>query len=149
VTHDESARRVTSGRLPLASRTLPVFVDHPLAGVGIGAQPWASSQREGAKRRESRNTSHTTPFTVAAELGLLGLAAYGAFLFGAARGAFLVRRREQALGLALVATLTVLAVHSLFYSGFFEDPLTWLVPGLAGSCLAVRGGAPPRGALPP
>ena len=40
-------------------------------------------------------------------------------------------RRDQALGLALGASLLGLFVHALFYSGFLEDPLTWLVIGLA------------------
>jgi peptidoglycan/LPS O-acetylase OafA/YrhL len=38
-----------------------------------------------------------------------------------------VRRREQALGLALAASFVALFVHALFYSGFLEDPITWLV----------------------
>jgi len=32
-------------------------------------------------------------------------------------------------------------VHSLFYSGFFEDPVTWLVLGVASSFLAARAGS--------
>ena len=38
-----------------------------------------------------------------------------------------MRRRDQALGLALAASFLALFVHALFYSGFLEDPLTWLV----------------------
>jgi hypothetical protein len=72
-----------------------------------------------------------TPLTVAAELGLLGLAAYAGFLLGALRAAFLAMRRDRALGLSLLAVFTILLVHSLAYSGFFEDPLTWGVLGLA------------------
>jgi O-antigen ligase len=138
VTWDESSRRATSGRLPLVSLTLPVFADYPVAGVGIGAQARASSRLEGARERKRRNVSHTTPLTVAAELGLLGLAAYAAFLFGAVRGAFLAMRRTRALGLSLLVAFTVLVVHSLFYSGFFEDPLTWGVLGLTAACLSLR-----------
>ena len=85
----ESSKRVSSDRLPLVSLTWPIFVDHPVAGVGIGAQNLASSRLEGA-REGARTSSHTTPLTVAAELGVLGLAAYAAFLFGAARASFLV-----------------------------------------------------------
>lgn len=130
----ESSKRVSSDRLPLVSLTWPIFVDHPVAGVGIGAQNLASSRLEDAGGR--KNASHTTPLTVAAELGVLGLAAYAAFLFGAARSSFLSFRRDRALGLALIGSLTVLVVHSLAYSGFFEDPFTWFVLALAGGCLA-------------
>ncbi|MGH3013849.1 MAG: O-antigen ligase family protein [Gaiellaceae bacterium] len=135
VTWDESSRRATSGRLPLVELTLPVFADHPVAGVGIGAQPRASSRLEDARERVRRNVSHTTPLTVAAELGLLGLAAYAGFLVAALRSSFLAMRRDRALGLSLLAVFTVLVVHSLAYSGFFEDPLTWGTLGLAAASL--------------
>jgi uncharacterized membrane protein len=29
-------------------------------------------------------------------------------------------------------------VHALFYSGFFEDPITWFVLGVASSFLVAR-----------
>jgi hypothetical protein len=131
----DSVRQATSDRWGLASRTLPVFRDHPVVGVGIGAQAVASSKLEGARRIETRNVSHTTPLTVAAELGLLGLAAYIAFLASAARGSVLVLRREPALGLSLLGALVLLVVHSLAYSGFFEDPFIWFVVGLAAASL--------------
>jgi O-Antigen ligase len=131
----DSVRQATSDRWGLASRTLPVFRDHPVVGVGIGAQPVASSELEGARRRETRNVSHTTPLTVAAELGVLGLAAYLAFLLGAARGSVLVLRKEPALGLSLLGALVLLTTHSLAYSGFFEDPFIWFVVGLAAASL--------------
>src|SRR5918996_3644392 len=138
VTWDESSRRASSGRLPLVELTLPVFADHPVAGVGIGAQARASSRLEEARERVRRNVSHTTPLTVAAELGLLGLAAYAGFLFAAGRSSFLAMRRDRALGLSLLAVFTILVVHSLAYSGFFEDPLTWGALGLAAASLRLR-----------
>ena len=46
---------------------------------------------------------------------------------GGARIIEAVRRLDPALGLALGASLLALFVHALFYSGFLEDPLTWLV----------------------
>ena len=137
VAKDESVRRVTSGRIPLASLTLPVFLDHPGIGVGIGAQPRASRRLDDARPAKSKNVSHTTPLTVAAELGAVGLALYLAFLVSTVRAALLAMRRDRALGLALLATFTVLVVHSLFYSGFFEDPFTWAIVGLAAAALAL------------
>jgi O-Antigen ligase len=135
VSWDESSRRATSGRLPLVELTLPVFADHPVAGVGIGAQARASSRLEDARERVRRNVSHVTPLTVAAELGLLGLAAYAGFLFAAGRSSLLAMSGDRALGLSLLAVFTILVVHSLAYSGFFEDPLTWGALGLAAASL--------------
>jgi len=69
--------------------------------------------------------------------------------------AVLLRRRDRALGIGLGAVFLVLFVHSLFYAGFFEDPLTWGVLGVAGAVLAVpapvteRAAATPRGAAAP
>ena len=39
-------------------------------------------------------------------------------------------------GVGLAAVFLVLGVHSLLYAGFFEDPLTWGVIGLACAALA-------------
>ena len=49
-----------------------------------------------------------------------------------------MRRRDQALGLGLAATLLALVVHSLFYSGFLEDPVTWAVLAVASSFVLAR-----------
>ena len=49
-----------------------------------------------------------------------------------------VRRIDPALGLGLGAVLLALFVHSLSYSGFFEDPVTWLALGLGSSFLLAR-----------
>ena len=50
-----------------------------------------------------------------------------------------VRRRNTALGLTLAAVFVALFVHSLFYSGFFEDPITWVAVALAASFLVYNG----------
>jgi hypothetical protein len=42
-----------------------------------------------------------------------------------------LRRRDETLALALGVSLLGLFTHALFYSGFLEDPLTWLVLGIA------------------
>ena len=65
--------------------------------------------------------------------------AYGMFialLGGATALIRRVRRENEALGLGLAATLLALVVHSLFYSGFFEDPITWTVLAVA-SCFVL------------
>jgi len=86
----------------------------------------------------TRFVSHTTPLTIAAELGILGLIAYVALLGGAAALIERVRRIDPALGLGLAAVLLALVVHSIAYSGFFEDPVTWLVLAVAASFVLSR-----------
>ena len=58
----------------------------------------------------------------------------------------LLRDRDVALGLSLGAVLLTLFVHALAYSGFFEDPVTWLTLGIGAAYLAapvaVRATAP-------
>jgi hypothetical protein len=132
---DRSARDVTSGRSRLVDVTLEAFKERPIAGVGVGGQPRASSEIV-EKGSPSRNASHTTPLTVLAELGVVGFALYTWLLAAVAWALFLVARADRAFGVGLAAVFLVLVVHSLLYAGFFEDPLTWGVIGLACAVLA-------------
>ena len=75
-----------------------------------------------------------------AELGIVGLVLYALLLVGSAKALLRTFRLEAAFGLALASVFVALFVHSLFYSGFFEDPVTWLVLGVASSFLAARAG---------
>src|SRR3954468_24567243 len=129
-TSNGSHNRVTSGRSRLVHVTAVVFRDHPLVGVGVGAQPKASQTDSHSRQGARRDASHTTPLTVAAELGLVGIAAYLAFLAGSALTLLEAARRRPEIGLAAGAVFFVVFIHSLSYSVFFEDPLMW-------GCLAV------------
>jgi Kef-type K+ transport system membrane component KefB len=123
-------------------------VHHPLAGVGLGGQP-SESQKLADRFAPLQNfVSHTTPLTVAAELGAIGFILYLGLLAGGAWTLELVRRRHQALGLSLAAVFAGLFVHSLAYSGFFEDPITWLVLAVASAFLAQPSPAPQEAAPP-
>jgi len=124
-TSNGSHNRVTSGRSRLIHVTAVVFRDHPLVGVGVGAQPKASRTDAHSRQGARRDASHTTPLTVAAELGLVGIAAYVAFLVGSALTLLAAARRRPEIGLAASAVFFVVFVHALSYSGFFEDPLMW------------------------
>jgi O-antigen ligase len=135
---DESAQRATSDRSRRVEVTLDVFADRPVAGVGVGSQPRASQQRAERPGPVANYVSHTTPLTVAAELGALGFVLYALVLAAAVWLVEQVRRRDAALGLTLGAVLLALFVHSLFYSGFFEDPITWLALAIGASFLASR-----------
>jgi hypothetical protein len=143
---DKSAREVTSDRSRRIDLTVEVFRDHPLRGAGLGAQPTESQARSEQGGAPSRFVSHTTPLTVAAELGVLGLVFYLAFLAGAAVLVERVRRRDPTLGLALAAVLLALFVHSIAYSGFFEDPITWVAVAAASAFIA-SGGIQTSGAI--
>jgi O-antigen ligase len=137
---NDSARKFTSDRSRLVAVTWKVFRNHPVAGVGVGGQPKASREEAARRLAASRNRSHTTPLTVAAELGVLGILAYLAFLAGAARALLAVIERNRALGLGLAAVFLTLLIHSLFYAGFFEDPITWGALAVAGAALAAQSG---------
>jgi hypothetical protein len=136
-----STARVTSDRSRRVSLTAQVFKQHPLVGVGLGSQPRASQGVSKNGGPPSLFVSHTTPLTVASELGIVGLVLYTALLVGAARSLRRAFRLEAAFGLALAAVFVALFVHSLFYAGFFEDPVTWLVLGVMSSFLAARAGS--------
>jgi O-Antigen ligase len=130
-----SLNQITSDRTQRVEDTVRVIGDHPVAGVGLGGQARASRDAVGSDRPAAAFVSHTTPLTVAAELGAIGLALYVWLLVGGARAIAAVRRLDEGLGLAMGAAFLGLFVHALFYSGFLEDPLTWLVLGLAAAYL--------------
>jgi hypothetical protein len=142
---NDSARKFTSDRSRLVAVTWKVFRNHPLAGVGVGGQPKASREEAAQRLSASRNRSHTTPLTVAAELGVVGILVYLAFLAGAARALLSVANRARALGIGLAAVFLTLLIHSLFYSGFFEDPITWGVLAIAAAALAAPARLDARG----
>jgi putative inorganic carbon (HCO3(-)) transporter len=127
---DESAGRITSDRSRRANLTAEVFLDHPLVGVGIGGHASATAEIAPGDRPEEDYVSHTTPLTIAAELGLIGILAYLALMGGSVLLLDRVRRVNEALGVGLAAVFVSLFVHALFYGGFFEDPVAWLVLGV-------------------
>jgi O-antigen ligase len=128
-------------------------VPPPVAGVGVGGFRHAYAERLRLKGKEPKTAaSHTTPVTVAAETGVVGLAFFGWLVVALLVQAF--RRRRETL--ALVSGLALLAVlcHSLFYAAFFEDPMTWGLMGLTALALPAvapareRAPAEPREAVP-
>jgi O-antigen ligase len=131
VADGESLNRITSDRTNRVEDAVRVIEEHPLVGVGIGGQPRASRRLAGSQRPTPNFVSHTTPLTVFAELGVIGLALYAWLLAGGAWLIVKVWRRDEALGLALGVCFVGLFVHALFYSGFLEDPITWLVIAVA------------------
>jgi O-antigen ligase len=131
----DDLNKITSDRTERVEDTVRVIEDEPVIGVGIGGQPRASRELLDSDRPTPTFVSHTTPLTVAAELGAIGLALYVWLLAGGVRLIGDVHRRDAAFGLALGASFLALFVHALFYSGFLEDPITWLVLGVAAGWL--------------
>jgi hypothetical protein len=132
----DTLSHLTSDRSDRIEDTVRVIEEHPVTGVGIGSQPRASRELAGSDRPTPSFVSHTTPLTVAAELGAIGLALYLWLLVGGGRAIAEVLRRNEGLGLALGASFLGLFAHALFYSGFLEDPITWVVLGVAAGWLA-------------
>jgi O-antigen ligase len=144
--------RVTSGRANLVGEGIRITRDHPLLGVGAGGFSREYQRRLHIPGKDpKRVASHTMPVTVAAELGLVGLgllgwllaAAFLATLRGLGRG--FTSRVSLAAGIVIVA----IAVHSLFYAAFFEDPMTWALLGLVGLTARVPKKAAPPAPGPP
>jgi O-antigen ligase len=149
-----STSNATSGRTKLISGGLELFADRPLYGYGAGS--FETEYKRHGRARDAANAtsaSHTIPITVAAEQGIVGLAAYVALLIAAF--AVLYRgvgrsppppkpgdtrlRLASPVRPALAACLAALVLHTWTYADFLEDPITWTLLGI-GVALARTGG---------
>jgi O-antigen ligase len=120
--------KASSGRLNLVSNGAEIALDHPHDGVGIGGFKRAYADKLNLRGKEPKSAaSHDTPVTVAAETGLVGLGLlawlFVAYALSAPRR--LPRNFHDRAELIFALTLGTIAVHSLFYNAFFEDPLAW------------------------
>ena len=143
----DSLREATSDRSRRVEDTARVIADRPIAGVGLGAQPKESQARADRDEPTASFFSHTTPLTVTAELGAIGLVLYLLLLGCGVKLLEEVRRRASTLGLALEAVLVAMFVHALFYAGFIEDPATWVALAIGASYLVAAGAVDSTGAL--
>jgi O-antigen ligase len=121
--------RATRGRSALVWNGLRIAVDHPVFGVGVGAFEHAYLESYEPPPGLENPVSHTTPVTIVAETGVVGLALFGWLLVAAALVALRRLRRETpSLTLTRVTAgvcVATIFVHSLFYNAFLEDPMTW------------------------
>jgi O-antigen ligase len=135
-----SLNETSSGRAKLVRGGVEMAADRPIFGFGSGS--FADRYRERERVLSSRISaeSHTIPVTVAAEQGVLGLAAYGWLLFSAFELIFgglkrtLRRRRATVVLVArcvVAAAFCALLLHTLVYAAFLEDPLTWALLAMA------------------
>lgn len=154
---EQKLNKDTGGRANLVSEGIALFGDRPLWGYGSGSFSVAYQEhRTGGNGQLS--VSHTEPVTVAAEQGLVGIAAY-LVLLGAAfvtltrgmrglmpglRGPPFSHEQPAALGAARAAVFACfvgLVAHTMAYAGFLEDPLTWVLLAVGGSLAAAPGPA--------
>jgi hypothetical protein len=143
--------RITSGRANLVGQGVRITLDHPLVGVGAGGFSHEYARRLGIPGKDpKRVASHTMPVTVAAEGGIVGLALLGWLLTAAFLSTLmgLGRGFTSRVSLATGVVLAAIAVHSLFYAAFFEDPMTWALLGLVGLTARVPKKGAPRVATP-
>jgi putative inorganic carbon (hco3(-)) transporter len=125
---EKGLNRATSGRFGLITDGAKIAFDNPVAGVGVGGFKREYADRTGLRGEEPKKAaSHNTPVTVAAELGFPGLALLVWLLAAGLLTAF--RRAgggfEGRAALVFGLCFGAIAVHSLFYDAFFEDPMTW------------------------
>jgi O-antigen ligase len=137
----------TSGRANLVSGGLALFGERPLQGYGSGS--FQVAYRDHRKNKDVPvSVSHTEPITVAAEQGLIGLAAYVALivtalwtmssgLFARPQDPRAYPAARAAARAAVLATFVALLVHTLAYAGFYEDPIAWVLLALGASLASV------------
>jgi O-antigen ligase len=129
-----SANNATSGRVSLVTEGANLFADRPIWGFGAGSfscEYLRQTQHAGQRPCGARpvpgvtSDSHTTPITVAAEQGAIGLLAYVALLFAGVRALAGGRLRRSPACVAILAAFLALVVHTWAYADFLEDPITW------------------------
>ena len=128
------------GRVSEVWSGLQMFRDHPLRGVGLGNYEvyyQRYSRPLGIDRRTEEREAHSLPVEIAAETGILGLAAFGLFLAAVLGRVIRARRlllpdsqREAALVSAVaVALLGYLAVSLTLQSNYVS--LFWILAAIA------------------
>lgn len=146
ISDQRSAETSTSGRFDLITGGLDLWGEHPVLGNGSGSfsEEFADQRlaSDSAFGRPTTTESHTAPITVAAEQGVVGLAAFLALLYAAFAAVF--RRVDHDDGrpgavarIAVAASFVAIFVHSLAYAALLEDPLMWTMLGAAVSLAAI------------
>jgi O-antigen ligase len=134
----KSANSATSGRYDLISGGVGLFADRPVQGWGTGSFPRQYRRAEQVSAERATSASHTIPITVAAEQGVIGLAAYVALLVCALwrllRGAASVPARA-----GVAAAFVALLAHTMMYAAFLEDPLSWTLLAVGTALVSAAG----------
>jgi O-antigen ligase len=142
-----SVNQASSGRAKLIRAGLKMARDRPLTGFGSGSFADRYRAREHVISSRLSAESHTIPVTIAAEQGVIGLAAYGFLLWTALAVAFgglrrTLRRRPAGVVLVgrciVAAAFCALLLHTFVYAAFLEDPLTWTLLAMAAALRRVE-----------
>ena len=126
--------KATVGRSKLVEGGLELWADRPLQGFGSGSFQSEYRRQRDLSRPNAVIASHTTPVTVVAEQGVIGLALYIALVVVALRVLFTGARGNLSRA-AIAAMFVGLLVHTMVYASFLEDPTTWVLLA-AGAALA-------------
>ncbi len=153
----QNARQISEGHSSLVSGGLKLARQRPLYGYGS-----ASFSKEFASAEHvppgDTTISHTEPVTVAAEQGVIGIAAYLALLAAVLWTLFSgMRAIAPGLGapfkplsegnrvelaparIGIAAAFGALLVHTIGYAAYLIDPLTWALLAIAGVLAAEMG----------
>jgi putative inorganic carbon (HCO3(-)) transporter len=152
---NESTRTATEGHSSLVSGGLKLAKHRPLYGYGSASFSKAFAREENVRPGDT-TISHTEPVTVAAEQGVIGIAAYLALLAAALWTLFSGMRaiapglgapfetlgegKRVELGparIAIAAAFAALLVHTIGYAAYLTDPLTWALLAM-GAVLAAE-----------
>jgi O-antigen ligase len=124
-----------AGRTSLIRGGLDLARDRPIWGWGSGSFGEAFYTKiEKAKT----TTSHDTPIAVAAEQGVIGLAALVALVVSALFVLFGGGVRGSPARATLAALFVAMLVHSLGYASFLEDPATWAILAVGAALAGAR-----------
>jgi O-antigen ligase len=126
---DNSGSDVSRERSTLVEYAWGVIKRNPVIGAGIGGHARDAAAHTDRPLRIDRAASHTTPVTVLAELGPLGLGLFLALLGSIALRA-LRAQTDRLPRLTMLAALAAIATSSLSYNAYFEDPATWILTAL-------------------
>jgi O-antigen ligase len=142
-----AVNETSSGRAKLIRGGLGLAKERPLFGYGSGSFSEKYRKREHVLSSRISAESHTIPVTIAAEQGLVGLAAYAWLLWSAFELVFgglrrTLRRRPASVVLVarcvVAAAFCALLLHTLVYAAFLEDPLTWTLLAMAAALRRVE-----------
>jgi O-antigen ligase len=129
-----SANNSTSGRASLVREGADLSADRPIAGFGSASFSCEYLRHSGEHScvvtAGVTSDSHTIPITIAAEQGVIGLAAYLLLLVAALLRLGGAGVRRSAVRVALLAAFVALVVHTWAYADFLEDPITWTLLAL-------------------
>jgi O-antigen ligase len=138
---DEFATIVTGGsssgsagkRLDFYKNTLAAIPNHLMLGTGIGS--WSTFYYG----TDLRNYPHNLLLEITFEEGVIGLAAFSAFLFVVGAAIFRMQRESRSHFLALALIVLYCVIVSLFSGDLDDNRLLWLWAGITlAICRTVR-----------